>query len=284
MSTLFSLQAEQFVPLLAHPEDARGPAWWFVFQGANLLVRKSAGRTELPLIEHPSGLGLEPIRQQYLGVIGNTHCYSAECAPDAVPPDEMAFAGLRSLFGAVDDATFALAGRAVQIMDWDRSHQFCGRCGTGTEHKSGERSRACPACGQVHYPRVAPVAMALVRRDDELLLARSPHFPPGMFSALAGFVEAGESLEQCLVREVREEVGVEVANLRYFQSQPWPFPHSLMVAFHCDYAGGDIVPQEGEIEAADWFPADRLPILPNRMSIARRLIDAALGEMAGACR
>ena len=284
MSTLFSLQAEQFVPLLAHPEDARGPAWWFVFQGANLLVRKSAGRTELPLIEHPSGLGLEPIRQQYLGVIGNTHCYSAECAPDAVPPDEMAFAGLRSLFGAVDDATFALAGRAVQIMDWDRSHQFCGRCGTRTEHKSGERSRACPACGQVHYPRVAPVAMALVRRDDELLLARSPHFAPGMFSALAGFVEAGESLEQCLVREVREEVGVEVANLRYFQSQPWPFPHSLMVAFHCDYAGGNIVPQEGEIEAADWFRLDRLPVLPNRMSIARRLIDAALGEMAGACR
>ena len=284
MSSLFSIQAERFVPLLAHPGDAPGPSWWFVFQGTNLLVRKSAGGTELPLIEHPTRLGLEPVRQQYLGVIGETHCYSAECAPDATAPDEMAFAGLRSLFGAVDDATFALAGRAVQIMDWDRSHQFCGRCGTPTEHKSGERSRVCPACNQTHYPRLAPVAMALVRREGELLLARSPHFVPGMFSALAGFVEAGESLEQCLVREVREEVGVEVANLRYFQSQPWPFPHSLMVAFHCDYAGGDIVPQEGEIEAADWFPVDRLPILPNRMSIARRLIDAALGEMAGAWR
>ncbi len=284
MSSLFSIQAERFVPLLTHPGDAQGPSWWFVFQGTNLLVCKSDGRTELPLIEHPSGLGLEPIRQQYLGLIGDTHCYSAECASDAMAPDEMAFAGLRSLFGAVDDATFALAGRAVQIMDWDRSHQFCGRCGTRTEHKSGERSRACPACGQGHYPRVAPVAMALVRRGDELLLARSPHFAPGMFSALAGFVEAGESLEQCLVREVREEVGVEVTNLRYFQSQPWPFPHSLMVAFHCDYAGGEIVPQEGEIEAADWFRVNRLPVLPNRMSIARRLIDAALGEMAGVCR
>lgn len=282
MSSLFSIQAERFVPLLVQPGDVPGPAWWFVFQGTNLLVRRAAGRTELPLIEHPAGLGLAPIRQQYLGVIGETHCFSAECAPGAVPPDEMTFAGLRSLFGAVDDATFALAGRAVQIMDWDRSHQFCGRCGTPTEHKSGERSRACPACGQVHYPRVAPVAMALVRREGELLLARSPHFPPGMFSALAGFVEAGESLEECLVREVREEVGVEVTNLRYFQSQPWPFPHSLMVAFHCDYAGGDIVPQEGEIEAAGWFRLDDLPMLPNRMSIARRLIDDALVEMAGA--
>ncbi|MCW5627168.1 MAG: NAD(+) diphosphatase, partial [Burkholderiales bacterium] len=141
--------------------------------------------------------------------------------------------------------------------------------------------RTCPKCGQTHYPRLAPVAMALIRRGDELLLARSPHFPPGMFSALAGFVEPGESLEECLHREVLEEVGVRVTNLRYFESQPWPFPHSLMVAFHCDWVDGTIVPQAGEIEAADWFPIDRLPMLPNRLSIARRLIDHAVTEMTG---
>jgi NAD+ diphosphatase len=117
--------------------------------------------------------------------------------------------------------------------------------------------------------------MVLVERGNELLLARSPHFRPGVFSALAGFVEAGETLEQCAVREVREEVGVEIANLRYFHSQPWPFPDSLMIAFFADYAGGEITPDPSEIEAADWFPRDALPMLPDPVSIARRLIDAA---------
>jgi NAD+ diphosphatase len=123
--------------------------------------------------------------------------------------------------------------------------------------------------------------MALVHRGRELLLARSPHFPPGMYSALAGFVEPGETLEQTLVREVREEVGIEVTNLRYFASQPWPFPHSLMIAFNADYAGGEIAPDPAEIEAAEWFSPERLPpVLPGKISISRRLIDAALGEPA----
>lgn len=264
-----------FIPLLAPPQAQRGEAWWFVFRGANLLVRKEEGRAHVPFVRSLEELGLAPIRSQFLGVLGDAHVYSAECTEETEPPEEMTWAGLRSLFGAIDDDTFALAGRAVQIMDWDRSHQFCGRCGTPTERKLAERSRACPNCGQVHYPRLAPVAMALVHRGDELLLARSPHFAPGMFSALAGFVEPGESLEQCLIREVKEEVGVEVTNVRYFSSQPWPFPHSLMVAFHCDWVRGDIVPQQGEIEAADWFTRERPPpVLPGRLSIARRLIDS----------
>jgi NAD+ diphosphatase len=192
----------------------------------------------------------------------------------------MKWSGLRALFGALDDTVFALAGRAFQIMDWDRSHQFCGRCGTPTRLKEGERSRQCPSCGQLHYPRIAPAIMALIRRGPEFLLARSPHFPPGMYSALAGFSEPGETLEQTLVREVREEVGIEVANIRYFASQPWPFPHSLMIAFHCDHAGGEITPDPAEIEAADWFAVDRLPqALPSPISISRRLIDATLAEL-----
>jgi NAD+ diphosphatase len=221
------------------------------------------------------------VREQYLGVLNGTGCYACEVAAGAAPPEGMTWTGLRGLFGLVDDALFALAGRAVQVMDWDRSHQYCGRCGTPTAVKAGERARECPSCGQTHYPRIAPAVMALVRKGDRLLLARSPHFPPGMHSALAGFVEPGESLEQCLHREVREEVGIEVSNLRYFSSQPWPFPHSLMIAFNCDYAGGEIVPEPGEIESAAWFGLDELPVLPNRISIARRLIDATIGEMHG---
>lgn len=272
-----------FVPLITPPEAFATQSYWFVFRGNNLLVHREEKRAFVPKVEHISTLGIEPVRTQYLGMLGNAHCFSAECTEDVEPPRELAWSGLRALFGLIDDTTFALAGRAIQIMDWDRSHQFCGRCGTPTERKPGERARACPNCGQTHYPRIAPAVMALVRRGNELLLARSPHFPPGMFSALAGFVEPGESLEECLHREVLEEVGVTVKNVRYFSSQPWPFPHSLMIAFNCDYDSGELVPQDGEIEAVDWFTLDRLPPqLPGRLSIARRLIDATLHELASA--
>jgi NAD+ diphosphatase len=276
------LSAPGFVPLIAPTASVEGEAWWFVFRGNTILVKRDPTRVEVPFVAHPEQLGLAPLSTQYLGTLHGRHCFSAECADDAAPPEDLHFAGLRSLFGAIDDATFLLAGRAVQIVDWDRSHRFCGRCGTPTERKEHERSRACPRCGQTHYPRLAPVAMALVRRGRELLLARSPHFPPDMMSALAGFVEPGESLEACLIREVHEEVGVVVNNLRYFSSQPWPFPHSLMVAFHCDYVSGDITPQADEIEAADWFTPEQLPVLPHRLSIARRLIEDALADLRGA--
>jgi NAD+ diphosphatase len=271
--------ADLFVPHIVAPESFAEPALWFAFQGNQILVQREETRALLPSVLHIGEFGLEPIRTQYLGRYASLHCFSCEIAAEVPAPEGMVWAGLRSLFGAVDDALFGLVGRAVQIMDWDRSHQYCGRCGTPTVVKAGERARQCPNCGQTHYPRIAPAVMALVRRGDELLLARSPHFPPGMHSALAGFVEPGESLEQCLRREVKEEVGVEVTNLRYFSSQPWPFPHSLMIAFQCDYASGEITPEPGEIEAAGWFGLDNLPVLPNRISIARRLIEATLAQI-----
>ena len=187
---------------------------------------------------------------------------------------------VRSLYGLAGMETFALAGRATQLLDWRRNHRFCGRCATPTRMKSSEFAMECPACGLLAYPRISPAVMVLILRGEELLLARSPHFKPGVFSARAGFVEAGETLEQCAVREVREEVGLEIANLRYFQSQPWPFPDSLMLAFFADYAGGEIIPDPAEIEAAAWFHRDALPPLPEPVSIARRLIDAACAEAA----
>jgi len=181
---------------------------------------------------------------------------------------------LRALFGLAGAEAFALAGRASQLLDWQSQHRYCGRCAAQTTSLPGETAMRCPDCGLLAYPRISPAAMVLITRGDEVLLARSPHFRPGVFSALAGFVEAGETLEQCAVREVREEVGIEIANLRYFRSQSWPFPNSLMLAFLADYAGGEITPQESEIEAADWFAVDSLPELPEHLSIARQLIDA----------
>jgi NAD+ diphosphatase len=183
---------------------------------------------------------------------------------------------VRAIFTLAGPEIFALAGRATQLLDWQANHRYCGRCGTPTEIVADEPAMRCPACGLLAYPRLSPAVMVLVRDGERLLLARSPHFKPGVYSALAGFVEPGETLEQCAVREVCEEVGVEIANLRYFSSQPWPFPNSLMIAFFADYAGGTITPQPGEIEDAGWYLPAELPLLPDPVSIARRLIDAAL--------
>jgi NAD+ diphosphatase len=288
---------ENYVHLVAPESEA--DAHWFVFRGDQLLVEigppsdaptddpRVKGRpswARLPFGRGPAALGIEPVRTLYFGRLGDTHLYAAEAPQGSVPPDGMAWQGLRTLFSVLEDAHFALAGRAVQLVDWDRNHQFCGRCGGPTEAKIDERGRVCPACRLTFYPKIAPAVMALVRRGQEMLLGRSPHFPPGMYSALAGFVEPGETLEQCIAREVLEEVGVTVTNVQYFASQPWPFPNSLMIAFFCDYAGGEIRPQEAEIEAAEWFDVFQLPKLPSKISIARRLIDAASEKMRAEVR
>lgn len=283
-----------FVPLSAPAPDA--PGHWFVFSADRLLVeigppspdptgdlrvRARPSWARIPFAAPPGPLADAALRSLYLGRLGGEHCFAAEVAAEAAAPPGMSWEGLRTLFSVLDDRLFALAGRALQLIDWDRSDQFCGRCGTRTEPRPNERVRVCPACGFAAYPRVAPAVMALVRRDRELLLGRGPHFPAGMYSALAGFVEPGESMEQCVEREVAEEVGVEVANLRYFASQPWPFPHSLMIAFTCDWVAGDLRPQAGEIEAAGWFDVFQLPKLPSKISIARSLIDAFAGQIRG---
>ena len=269
-----------------------GEGRWFVFKGDQLMVelgppdprpsddprvRQRPSWARLPLQKNHNWLGSEAARTLYLGRLGGVDCYAAEVNGD--PPAGFGWQGLRALFSVLDDADFALAGRALQLVDWDRSHQFCGRCGSRTEAKRDERVRICPACKLSAYPRVAPAVMALIRRKNELLLARGPHFPPGMYSALAGFVEPGESLEQCLAREVEEEVGVRISNTRYFASQSWPFPHSMMIAFVCEWSSGEIRPQAGEIEEANWFEVLQLPKLPSKISIARRLIDAISAEI-----
>jgi NAD+ diphosphatase len=251
----------------------------FVFQQTLLLVAADPPAVQLPGHRELAGLLAAPLRRVYLGTLGGRDCYAFEIGADTEAPQGMAWQGLRGLYGRLDESLFALAGRALQFVDWDRTHQFCGRCATPMRHRGHERARECPACGLIAYPRIAPAVMCLVRRASEILLARSPHFAPGMYSALAGFVEPGESLEQCLSREVLEETGVRIANPRYFASQPWPFPHSLMIAFVADYAGGEITPAPDEIEDAQWFALDALPKLPNRISIARRLIDGVMAEM-----
>jgi len=188
----------------------------------------------------------------------------------------MGYEGLRRIYGRLEEELFWLAGRAVQIVDWDRTHRFCGRCGVPLKLRQKERAKACPQCGLLEFPRLAPAVIVLVERGHELLMARSRHFAPGVYSVLAGFVEAGETLEEAVEREVSEEVGIQVKNIRYFGSQPWPFPHSLMIGFTAQYAGGEIRVNHEELEDAGWYTADGLPGQPGKISIARRLIESFL--------
>jgi NAD+ diphosphatase len=203
--------------------------------------------------------------------------YVAHRLDDAIDSSNGAkFAGLRSLFTSLPRDELAIALRGNQLLEWDRTHRFCGACATPTVRETNERARRCPSCGLSSYPRISPAMMCLVTRGKEILLARNANFPPGRYSALAGFLEAGESIEDAVHREVREEVGVEVKNLRYFASQSWPFPNSLMIAFTAEYAGGELKPNGHEIVEADWFTPANLPQLPPNVSIARALIDNAL--------
>lgn len=233
-------------------------------------------------------LGLAPARVHSIGRHGGrAHVAVALAEPPAPPgararvdlPEGLRAGGLRSWFGVIDDQTLAIAMRAVQVLEWDRTHHFCGACGTPTVQVGAERARRCPACELVVYPRISPAMMVLVTRGRELLLGRGLNFPPGRYSALAGFMEAGETIEDTVHREVLEEVGVRVTDLRYFGSQSWPFPNSLMIAFHAEYAGGEMRANSDELADAQWFTPENLPQMPPRLSIARALIEARLAEL-----
>lgn len=187
---------------------------------------------------------------------------------------------LRSLIALDDDRAFSMAGKANQVLEWYASHRYCGSCGCATAHHAFQRALVCPNCEQQFFPRINPCAIMLVVRDDEILLARNARFKSGYFSCLAGFIEIGETPEQTVVREVREEVGLEVGNIRYVKSQSWPFPSQLMLGFYADYKSGIIVPEADEIEEADWFRVDRLPqVPPANISVAGELIQDYVSQI-----
>lgn len=189
--------------------------------------------------------------------------------------------GLRQFMLEDDFDIYKKLSYAAQISTWAREHRFCGSCGQEMLQVSGERAMYCAQCDLRHYPRISPSMIVLITRGDEILLARSPRFVAGVYSTLAGFAEPGESAEDCVRREVMEEVQIEVQNIQYMGSQCWPFPHSMMLGFHAEYASGEIVPQVDEIEDARWFHINDLPPLPASRSIARYLIDLYLARRSG---
>ena len=269
-----------FVPDHRPPEQAGEDALLFAFWRRELLV---TARNALPPVQHVDACGIEAVRTQYLGRLGTRHCFSAELAESFRPPEGLALRDLRMLFGALDETLHALAGRAVQIVEWDRTHQFCGACGQRTVPSQTDRSRSCPDCRIPLYPRISPAMIVAVERGDEILLGRSQHFPAGIYSTLAGFVEPGESAEQAVIREVYEETRIVVRDVRYYASQPWPFPNSLMLGFVAQYESGEIdTSHDPEVEAAGWFHVDALPkMFPGNISISQWLIHDFVARKRG---
>ncbi len=253
---------------------ASGP--WYVFdnRGSLLLVAGAVPVGDAP----PCPL----VDVHVLGSDDGAPVRTARIAPDADPFDDVPeggeFVNMRAAYGVIPDVEWAMAGRGSQVLLWDRDHQFCGRCGSQTTAHESERAKVCPACKAMAFPRLSPAVIMLVEREGEdgpeVLLAWGRQFPGRFYSALAGFVEPGESLEECVVREVLEETGIEVKDVRYFGSQPWPFPNSMMIGFTATWAGGEISIQEEEIVEAGWYGPDNLPPSPiGGMSIAGWLIE-----------
>ena len=212
------------------------------------------------------------VHHHLLGLYNQRPCYVVDIGVLSRIPNDAQWREVRSLLGHVDDFHFNLAGRATQIIQWDRDHRFCGCCGSPTTLTDGDRSRFCHNCNQLFYPRISPCAIVVITRGEHCLLASNAAWEGKFYSALAGFVEPGETVELALQREVMEEVGIEVDNLRYFGSQPWPFPGQLMLGFHATYKGGDIEVDGKEIAEADWWHYDNLPPCPNPRTLSGKLI------------
>jgi len=250
-------------------------AYWILRYRKHILT---TGKTTLQTL-FPFGLAARFGAVETLLPVGEwqgRNCMTAELETLPLIPHELV--PLRALHALGGNEAYVLAGRAVQLLDWLATHRFCGKCGRPTMRGKDLFAMECPTCSLHFYPRISPAIMVLISRGDQILLARGFHFEPGMYSVLSGFVEPGETLEQCVHREVHEEVGIKIQNLRYFRSQPWPFPNSLMVAYTADYAGGSLRLDPNEIEAADWYSIFQMPQLPDPMTLSRQLIDAVLAQ------
>lgn len=247
--------------------------WWFMFSQFKMLLEQRDGFSVVPLLGNPAELGLVCSGKRHLGSLNGIDCYCCSLDDTNQVPPGATLIGLRRLFGAIPDEFFNMAIVGTHLVNWDRNHLFCSRCGYPIENRQDVRAKECKQCGLLVFPRISPAVIVLVRKKHEVLLARSSHFEKDIYSVLAGFVEPGESLEAAVSREVKEEVGITISNIAYFGSQPWPFPDSLMIGFTAEHAEGDIAIDGAEIVDARWYKVDKLPQLPGRISIARGLID-----------
>jgi len=245
----------------------------FLFRESSLLIEHARGGVRVPRFSGLPSANDGPAGIRFIGTLGSRDCYAGSIADSPPVPENMTLKYIRELYGILDDGLFDAAITALQFVNWDNVYLKCVRCGGQLIPSDEEPARVCSRCEYKHFPVISPAIITAVVREGKLLLAHAPRFPDDMYSVIAGFVEPGETLEECVLREVSEEVGIRVNNIRYFGSQPWPFPHSLMLGFTADYESGEIVIDNVEITEAGWFGPDNLPRIPGRISIARRLID-----------
>lgn len=263
-----------FIKTAIEPDIFPEAALFFIFSDNHILVKVEAD--DHLSIPHITGTALSEMGLKgicFLGKYNGINCYCARILPENIP-DRYELINLRALYGRVDNGFWGISGYARQIHDWNMNFQFCGRCGEKTQRKKKEHARECRRCSLISYPRISPAIITAVVKDNEILLARGVNFPnKKMFSVLAGFVEPGEGLEECVKREIFEETSITVKNIQYFKSQPWPFPDSLMIGFTAEYEGGNISIDMEEIVEAGWFRKDNLPSVPGKYSLAGELIE-----------
>jgi NAD+ diphosphatase len=267
-----------FNPGLTEPKDTENSYYIVISDGEVLCIDGQHPWRPLNK-EELLWSGLDPLSSHYLGNLGDNSVFALELDSEIEEPKGYHFESLWSLLTSVEKHVFYLIGRAKQIIEWHQQHHFCGACGKVTSTNPIDRSRKCESCNLPFYPRLSPSIIVLISRGEEILLAKNAHTRGNFYSTLAGFVEPGESIEETVHREVFEEVGLKVKNIKYFSSQSWPFPNSLMLGFHAEYDSGTLVLQEEEIADAQWFRYDNLPHKPAMMSISGWLIDDFIQRM-----
>ena len=259
--------------------DKKG--FWFIFSNNNMLYFPQKNNILAELIS-PSDIGIVTTPPLCFGTLDGIDCWTAEAAEtpnnnqteDSNKNKDYDFKNLRELYALLGEELFSIAARALQINRWHTGTKYCSACGGELKDSETERAKICKTCSKIFYPVISPAIIVAVTKENKILLAHNNSIPdPNRYSILAGFVEPGESLEQTVAREVEEEVNIKVKNIKYFGSQSWPFPHSLMVGFTAEHESGEIKTDGVEIGAADWFEATKLPGIPPHGSISRVLID-----------
>ena len=261
-----------FVPAKRGTSPPAPSGHWLIVQEQNIAVVEDAGQLRLPVGEVPAGLSAAAA-PLWLGTYHDTPCWVAQLPREASLPPGLRPETLVPMRGTrLPDDLLSLGGMAMQALWWESTSGHCPRCGEDTERIENEWGKRCPRCRYEHYPHLHPAVIVLVRDGDRCLLARKREWAPGRYALVAGFVDNGECLEGAVEREVKEEVGVDVKDIRYVGSQNWPFPSQLMVGFVAQYAGGEVRIDEDELEDARWFPCGALPTGPSRHSIAGYII------------
>jgi NAD+ diphosphatase len=248
------------------------PAYWFIFKSDKLLINPEKD-IKIPFIEDLNVLDISLVREHYFGTLDGHPCICAEVSSETVAFDGLIFVDLRGLYDVLSEDLYLLAGRAIQIINWDKNHKYCGKCGFLTEIMDDEMARICPECGFINYTRISPAVITAIIKNGKILMAKHSYGLKNRYALVAGFIEAGETLEEGVKREIMEEVGLKVKNIKYFGSQPWPFPNSLMIGFTADYDSGEINVDGKEIVDAKWFEVDEVTPMPSNISISSELIE-----------